>query len=60
MSKSADEVLVIGYDCTDGKDITTMTVGTLHNGFNVDIFNVLRGEEAELMYKTLKGDTDEA
>jgi len=52
--------LVIGYDCTDGKDITTMTVGTLHNGFNVDIFNVLRGEEAEKIYKTLKGDTDEA
>lgn len=51
--------LIIGYDFTNGKDVSVLIVGKKRINESVEIINAFQGEEAEWLYKKLVGEKGE-
>ncbi|MBR4306297.1 MAG: hypothetical protein IKT78_05590 [Ruminiclostridium sp.] len=47
------EALIVGYDCTNGKDKSVLIVGRKSKGVDVKVINAFQGKEAEEIYKML-------
>lgn len=50
---SMADSLLIGFDSTNGKDISVLIVGRKTPGEVVEIINAFQGEEANELYKRL-------
>ena len=48
----ASDNLVVGFDFSNGKDLTCLTVGRLE-GNTVEVLNYFDGKEAEELYRKL-------
>ena len=61
-STKTSDALLIGYDCSNGKDHAMLIVGRKQNKKPVEVINAFQGEEAESIYNmliTVKGGKNE-
>lgn len=53
MVKKTADSLLIGYDCSNGKDKTVLIVGRKPLNKPVEIINAFQGDEAEKLWEKL-------
>ena len=51
--KITTEALIVGYDCSNGKDKSVLIVGRATQGVDVKVINAFQGEEANAIYERL-------